>query len=614
MSASYLFGQIRPNNDSLKRLLSKSHGEHRIEILLQLSDQTRRSDIEIAIEYAREAVNVAEKLDKESLLGESYRTLGWLFSIDGDYPRGLQNLVQARQVFERIADSHKVAATLENLGALYRRQSNYSTALEYYYRALELKEPIQEQADLAHTLLNIGVINEKLGQKKKAIDFYKRALAISQQNEDASNIAINAVQLGKAHASAGKIDQALKVMGMALDASKQLPGEHATATVLLEVSELYEDQKAYRRAIDANREALNLAREMSDRRLEGLALKNIALIYTKQGDLTQANRYLVQTLPLFEQSGIPEEIIHIQIQLAHNYFAQGKAAESIVTGKTALQKAEELGSFELSRQVLEALIKMYHETNKFDEAFWAQKQLIAVKDSIYNQVKSGKIAEIQTLYETKQKEQEIALLQKQKEQQALLRNALMAGLILIGLIGILVYNRQRLKIKKNSTELENTRLKEQKLVQDLEFKNRQLTTHTLHLVQKNETMKELKDKIGRIRRDNGNIGQGLQKLENLVDYSFNLDDDWEQFRLAFEEVHKGFFDYLKKCYPDLTPNELRLAALAKLNLSIKETATLMGITPNSVKTARYRLRKKLDIKTEENLAEFMMAIDKVETK
>jgi len=106
------------------------------------------------------------------------------------------------------------------------------------------------------------------------------------------------------------------------------------------------------------------------------------------------------------------------------------------------------------------------------------------------------------------------------------------------------------------------------------------------------------------------LGKELQKLENIVDYSFNLDEDWEEFQHYFEEVHSGFFDALKTEYPALTPNELRLAALAKLNLSIKETATIMGITPNSVKTARYRLRKKLKMETEENLTEFMMEIEK----
>src|SRR5699024_2004625 len=124
-------------------------------------------------------------------------------------------------------------------------------------------------------------------------------------------------------------------------------------------------------------------------------------------------------------------------------------------------------------------------------------------------------------------------------------------------------------------------------------------------------MKELKDHIGYLRNmQDSNRHQALQKLKNMVDYSFNLDEDWEQFKLYFEEVHTGFFDALKKQYPDLTANELRLSALVKLNLTSKEIATILGITADSVKTARYRLRKKLDMATEENLTECMMKVEK----
>lgn len=81
--------------------------------------------------------------------------------------------------------------------------------------------------------------------------------------------------------------------------------------------------------------------------------------------------------------------------------------------------------------------------------------MTAVKDSILNAEKSQQINELQTRYETAQKEKEIALLEQEKRQQAILGNVLLAGLILVGIIGILVYNRQKLKINKKKVELEN---------------------------------------------------------------------------------------------------------------------------------------------------------------
>src|SRR5699024_8700294 len=109
---------------------------------------------------------------------------------------------------------------------------------------------------------------------------------------------------------------------------------------------------------------------------------------------------------------------------------------------------------------------------------------------------------------------------------------------------------------------------------------------------------------------NGQADKKLSDLKHLVDYSFNLDEDWEDFKHYFEEVHTGFFEALKQQAPTLTTSELRLSALVKLNLTIKEIATILNITPDSVKTARYRLRKKLDMNTEDDLSEFMMNVEK----
>lgn len=611
LSASLLYGQLAPNTDSLKVLLQEAREEQRIEILLKLSNQVRRSDMEAAIGYAREAVDLSERVAGEKLRGKSHRNLGRLLSINGKHPMGLQHLSEAERFFEQIDAHDKIAATLENIGALYRRQSDYSTALEYYYKALDIKEEQNNETDLPHTLINIGYINEELGQITKAIPFYKRALEIGHRNDNPHEIAINAVQLGNAYNSIGDNEQALKIMNTALDASKRLPGEHATASILLEISELYRNEKSYDLAREANREAMDLAQTMSDSRLEALSLKNIATLHAEQNNLKEQNDYLLQAIPLFEKSGMREEVIQSRYQIAKNYLNSESVIESIEMTEHGLDDAEDMESLELILEGLEVLIKGYKKIGDLDNALLTQEKLIEVKDSLFDQTRSRQITDMQTKYDTEQKEQEIALLQKEKEQQAMLRNAFLIGILLIGIIGILVYNRQRLKIKKKQAELENTRLKEQQLEQDLEFKNKQLTTHSLHLVQKNEAMKELKEKLNEMRhKENGNVNKSLQKLRNLVDYSFSLDEDWEQFRLYFEEVHDHFFDTLKKNYPDLTPNELRLSALAKLNLSIKETATILGITPNSVKTARYRLRKKLDIETEENLTEFMMEIEK----
>jgi DNA-binding CsgD family transcriptional regulator len=90
-----------------------------------------------------------------------------------------------------------------------------------------------------------------------------------------------------------------------------------------------------------------------------------------------------------------------------------------------------------------------------------------------------------------------------------------------------------------------------------------------------------------------------------IDYSLESEKDWDEFRMYFEKVHSSFFEKMKQQHPDLTQSDLKLCALISLNLSMKEMAELMGISPESVKMARHRLRKKLNLATEDNLTEFI---------
>jgi DNA-binding CsgD family transcriptional regulator len=211
---------------------------------------------------------------------------------------------------------------------------------------------------------------------------------------------------------------------------------------------------------------------------------------------------------------------------------------------------------------------------------------------------------------------------KKDQQLAKLMQAI-AGLIFLAAVatGILVFSRQRLKIRKEKelratqqrvfstaqalteSELHNSKLKEEKLQSELAFKSKQLTTYTLNLVQKNRILNEIRSSIHEIvnHADNGAAGK-FQSISKLIDHSFKLDKDWEEFKMYFEQVYTDFFVDLKKNYPDLTPGELRLCAFIKLNLSLKEIANILGISPESVKISRHRLRKKMNLSSDQDLA------------
>mgnify|MGYP001141444884 CR=1 FL=1 len=217
---------------------------------------------------------------------------------------------------------------------------------------------------------------------------------------------------------------------------------------------------------------------------------------------------------------------------------------------------------------------------------------------------------MQTKYETVKKDKELALKDKEISDNRVRQRTILVGMLLLVSAAFFIVSRQRLRNRKDKEIFEtNEKLIQEQLKnaeQDLKFKNKELTTYALHIIQKNNILTELKESIQEAVDDmSADESKRLNKLIHLINYSFNLDRDWKDFKIAFEQVHEGFFEKLQKHYPNISPSEIRLCALLRLNFASKEIAAIMGISPDSVKVARYRLRKKLELSRNDSLVDFI---------
>ncbi len=163
--------------------------------------------------------------------------------------------------------------------------------------------------------------------------------------------------------------------------------------------------------------------------------------------------------------------------------------------------------------------------------------------------------------------------------------------------------------QKEKSEAEIIRLRNEKLKADINHKNQELASATMHLVQKGEILHKLKNDLKKLA-DNA-PGENQKKIRHLIkniDENIELDENWEQFEVHFDQVHENFLKQLREQYPALTPKDQKLCAYLRMNLSTKEIAPLMNISVRGVEISRYRLRKKLDIDTDTNLVDFLMKI------
>ncbi|MDA0317379.1 MAG: triple tyrosine motif-containing protein [Bacteroidetes bacterium] len=173
------------------------------------------------------------------------------------------------------------------------------------------------------------------------------------------------------------------------------------------------------------------------------------------------------------------------------------------------------------------------------------------------------------------------------------------------------YKRQQQKLLIKSqkemalNELENNQklmqLKNEKLELDIENKNRELAISTMSLIKKNEFLNTIKTAIKQ-----ENTPQGINKVIRIIDKNINNTDDWKLFKEAFDNADKDFLKLVKQKHPNLTPNDLKLCAYLRLNLSSKEIAPLLNISPRSVEVKRYRLRKKMNLPQKSSLANYIL--------
>lgn len=158
--------------------------------------------------------------------------------------------------------------------------------------------------------------------------------------------------------------------------------------------------------------------------------------------------------------------------------------------------------------------------------------------------------------------------------------------------------------KEKQLQEERIKARNEKLQEDVLRKSQQLANSTFNLVRKNEILIQLKEALANGTRTENH--KSNRQLIRLIDIHLTDEEDWKIFETNFNQVHEVFFKKLKAEYPELTPGDLRLAAYLKMNLASKEIAPLLNISLRGVENKRYRLRRKMDLDSDQNLTDFLM--------
>lgn len=168
---------------------------------------------------------------------------------------------------------------------------------------------------------------------------------------------------------------------------------------------------------------------------------------------------------------------------------------------------------------------------------------------------------------------------------------------------LLLKKQRELAFSKLENEKVIMKLKNEKLQDEIESKTRELSTSTMSIIKKNEILNTIKDELLVIKDDSK-----VKPVIKIINKNLTNTGDWKMFQEAFNNADSDFLKKVKNIHPNLTPNDLRLCAYLRLNLSSKEIAPLLNISPRSVEIKRYRLRKKMGLQHEKSLVEYILEL------
>lgn len=501
--------------------------------------------------------------EKEATLleqtGEAYYYLG-------NYPLSLINLKHAFEKYESIGDMAKVGEMLERQGVLYTELNDYKTAIDNYLKALTILEDIEDDRLISRVKLNIATVYSQLNDYKQTLIYVNDAKLFYEKNrkEYKKGYISSLIFLSGIYLDQSKPDSALNFLNEALDFLKNHGGNFNLQGIYTNIGNVYNEQKEYDQALDFYYKALQIYRENEHAKGIGSILTNIAAILSDQGKYSEALANFEEALGYLKEINALRELNTLYMNMSITY--------------------NELKEFEKS-------LEYYHLSQE-------------LKDSIMSPEIQTKIANLQNQYEIKKYEQELVT---QKQESRLRQYILLFAISGLFVLWIILFFRYRL-VRKNKV-LQEADYNQEKinLTNELEFKNKQMESFAIHIIQKNEFLEKLVSDIDRIDKKSLTI-DNVNTLKNSIKQNLHIEKDKEEFHNYVDQIHQSFFFKLEQKFPQLTKAERRLCSLLILDLSIKEIADLISISPETVKKVRYRLRKKFELNREDNLVQFLKHI------
>lgn len=456
-------------------------------------------------------------------------------------------------------------------------KKTYFESYKEYKKSLCYFTKVDDTLNIANNCVTIGNIFQELGEPNKAYDYLHRADSLYRLCNQKTYLIKNKLNIANVLNSKGERKKAIQTL---LWATRQEDVKNDTVFMLQVYASLSSASNNIKLTEFYSRKAYRLAKKYRDEELLMQASLNMGAVYVNTNKSDSALLFYRKVWTYLQRNKNNRFLLPTLGGMANSFWMQ----------------------------------------ERWDSAYIYLNKFLIYQKSLR---KAGNLSEVYRQESRAAIDNYEATLARQQAEAMLHRIVLILILAVVVLVcGFACYGfwsqRRKALAKKRIQELENkelaTRLKNEELQFELEMdsKNRELVSNSLMLIEKNQMLDELLQRID----NGGDAGQITRstviELKNQIRAHASEEDEWHKFRAHFEQVHPGFFIRLKEMHPALTEYELRLCAYIRTGMYGKQIAMMLSVQPDSIKKSRTRLRKKLRLRQEDSLEDFLRGINKRE--
>lgn len=507
---------------------------------------------------------------------DCYADIAHIYYTCDQIPQAIYNYKIAASIYLKENMFDQYCYQLESLGVMHAVSNDPKMGLFYFFKALEVTEKYHLDKMHYYSLIqNIGNMYMEAEEWTKGIKYYKlcESYFSSDSCKNKKYIIVNQTNIGYAYQKINLIDSALPYYDSAIKNSNKYSIKNYLSGVYMNLGEIYNQNKKYGKAKTLFLQSMEYCELYGDYRNYYRGLCGLGIAESNEKDYKMALNHL---------------------NTAIDYFSKNK-------------------DFIYARDAYREICAIYEQKNDFKNYVKYSKLYDSAKDSIYARKNNSNMAAMQLRYEMDKiqakSKSEIELLTKKNQLNILRWVMAICMLILICGIFTALYFRHLTNKKLMKVELLNFQLEQKQLENEIKYKKRDIENLTLHIVQKNEFLEQIKNDVKTLKNEiNPEKQTKLKSISLKISQSTRKNKELEKLQENIDRINWTFLNNLTEKFPELTEKEKRLCILLKLNFKSKEIAGLNNVSEEAVIKARHRMRKKMGLGPDENLTEFIHRI------